>query len=158
MIHPVRVPVIRGAPDRAKQQRHTWGWVRKNADGTKRRHDGWDYAATPGTECLAISDGYVVEVRESTSYGLTLTLELAGGKRWAFYAHLSEVKTAVGQRVKQGDVVALSGRSGNADTLPASEDHLHFEIRTVRFPGSGGADRISPLDVYGSVPWEAPSE
>lgn len=156
MIHPVRVPVIRGAPDRRTQERHTFGWTRRNADGSKRRHDGWDYAAAPGTECLAVDDGYVVEIRESDSYGLTMTLELAGGKRWAFYAHLQEARATVGQRVRQGDVIALSGRSGNAATLPASEDHLHFEARTARWVGSGGADRVSPLVWFGAVPWAAP--
>jgi murein DD-endopeptidase MepM/ murein hydrolase activator NlpD len=39
------------------------------------------------------------------------------------YAHLSTIQVEEGQRVDGGEVIALSGHSGNA-----SGPHLHFEV------------------------------
>ena len=40
------------------------------------------------------------------------------------YAHCSSVFVTYGQYVRQGDIIALVGRTGNA-----SGNHCHFEIR-----------------------------
>ena len=40
------------------------------------------------------------------------------------YAHMSSRKVSVGQQVKQGDVLGITGSTGNS-TGP----HLHFEIK-----------------------------
>ena len=40
------------------------------------------------------------------------------------YAHCSAVFVTAGQYVRQGDLIALVGRTGNA-----TGNHLHFEIK-----------------------------
>lgn len=54
--------------------------------------------------------------------GISITLEHRWGK--SLYAHLSEVKVKVGDKVKRGKVIGLSGSTGFS-TGP----HLHFGIK-----------------------------
>ncbi len=58
------------------------------------------------------------------------------------YAHTSDVAAniRVGDRVKQGDIIAFVGDSGTPESLtsPGTEEHLHFELRTGdTFLGNG---------------------
>lgn len=69
-------------------------------------------------------------------YGNYVQVTDIDGDRW-LYAHLSEAKCAVGQYVKRGEVIAISGNSGFT-TGP----HCHIEC----FPSWGG----SP-DYYGTT-------
>jgi len=57
------------------------------------------------------------------SYGLYVEIQHAGGYSTR-YAHLSQFKVSLGQVVNQGQVLGVSGSTGNS-TGP----HLHFEMR-----------------------------
>lgn len=91
----------------------------------KNFHSGIDYAAPMGTALIAVSHGKVIESRTSTApnggYGEYVTIQFRGFK--GRYAHLSTRKVQYGDHVTMGDVIGLSGSSGNS-TGP----HLHFEI------------------------------
>lgn len=90
----------------------------------KMMHDGTDYAMPVGTEILATEDGIVKDAKvQSTGYGNVIHLEHAEFYETT-YAQLSELKVKVGEQVKKGQVIALSGNSG-ASTAP----HLHFEVK-----------------------------
>ena len=54
--------------------KNTFGWVRNTSQMYRKAHQGWDIYAEPGTECYAIADGVVVEIRSPTGYGLSITI------------------------------------------------------------------------------------
>ena len=141
---------------------NTFGMVRHRADGTPKPHQGWDFAADIGTPCRAIADGVVERVDDHGDYGLQVLVRLAptlnGAALWAFYAHLSHVDVKAGDSVVAGEVIALTGESGNAMGMPRDDRHLHFEIRTEPSPGLGLDGRISPVKIYGSCPLRAAVE
>ncbi|MBQ6503180.1 MAG: M23 family metallopeptidase [Flexilinea sp.] len=92
-----------------------------------RPHSGIDYACPKGTPILASGDGVVAYSDfDSSGYGHLIEIQHPDGKS-TFYAHLSERHVIKGAQVKQGDVIGLSGNTGNS-TGP----HLHFEARKER--------------------------
>lgn len=135
---------------RIRQDRpsNTFGMVRNQ--GSK-PHQGWDLAAPIGTPIYAIGDGVIEDVSQGGDYGLTMTLRFTrnGRRLYAFYAHLSLASRGKGDKVSEGDVIALTGNSGNASNLPASENHLHFELRTAPYLGKGLAGRVDPGSLLG---------
>ncbi|MGW4150633.1 M23 family metallopeptidase, partial [Streptomyces albogriseolus] len=67
---------------------------------------------------------------DGPAYGNAVVIK-HGNKTYSQYAHLSSVNVKVGQVVKTGQKIALSGNTGNS-----SGPHLHFEIRTTPNYGS----------------------
>ncbi|GAP07931.1 membrane proteins related to metalloendopeptidases [Anaerolinea thermolimosa] len=60
----------------------------------------------------------------STGQGYGNLVIVENGPYRTYYAHLSEIPVRMGEHVSRGDVVGLSGNTGNS-TGP----HLHYEIR-----------------------------
>lgn len=92
-----------------------------------------------GIPIYAAADGIVVTSGwgGSDSYGYYIKIKHYNGL-YTLYAHGSSLKVSVGQEVKQGDIIMLSGNTGNS-TGP----HLHFEVRVS--PG-GYSNRVNPLN------------
>ncbi|WP_428312199.1 M23 family metallopeptidase [Hydrocarboniphaga sp.] len=89
----------------------------------KQPHYGVDVAVPTGTPVRAPAGGVVTLAEPDLYYtGGTLMIDHGHGLTSAFL-HLSQLKAKVGDAVKQGDVVALSGASGRA-TGP----HLDWRI------------------------------
>ncbi len=88
-----------------------------------RSHDGIDIAAPFKTPIHAIKNGTVIFSGTMSGYG-NLVIVKHTGNYFSAYAHMSEIKSEKGQKVKQGDLLGLVGRTGRA-----SATHLHFEIR-----------------------------
>ncbi|MFW5995648.1 MAG: peptidoglycan DD-metalloendopeptidase family protein [Halanaerobiaceae bacterium] len=86
-------------------------------------HEGMDFALSYGSKIRAAGDGKVVYSGWSDGYGRTIIVEHRKGLR-TLYAHNSELLVSSGQNVTRGQVIALSGNSGNS-TGP----HLHFEVQ-----------------------------
>jgi murein DD-endopeptidase MepM/ murein hydrolase activator NlpD len=103
-------------------------------------HDGYDYglyyepvaAAAGGTVMLS---GWAVPSCHSCLSGLTIEINHGNGLL-TYYGHLSRLDVSVGQFVRRGQVIGLSGSTGTA-TGP----HLHFGVYRI---GGGG-----PIDPYG---------
>ena len=87
-------------------------------------NDGINIAAPIGAEIKASENGVVVYVgNQLRGYGNLLLLRHSGG--WvSAYAHTSRFRVKQGDRVRQGEVIAEVGRSGNVD-----RPQLHFELR-----------------------------
>lgn len=85
-------------------------------------HTGIDIAAVTGTEILASADGQVIYCDWAGSYGKIIIIEHQDGYQTK-YAHISHYKVEKGDEVKQGQVIATVGTTGNV-TGP----HLHFEV------------------------------
>lgn len=100
-------------------------------------HAGVDLDANIGTPVRAAGPGVVVWVGyglygtnppENDPYGLAVAIEHSfgfnGQKLYTLYAHMSQVDVWQNQQVQAGDLLGLSGNTGNS-TGP----HLHFEVR-----------------------------
>ena len=121
-----------GAPDFIKDMK----WPLKSCTFSRgfsrkrRRHTGVDLLAPKGTPVLAVLDGVVEVVSNGgpgfRGYGKVIVIN-HNGKLWTLYSHNSSNDVKVGQRVKQGDVIAKVGRTGRA-----TANHLHFEVRNAK--------------------------
>lgn len=91
---------------------------------TLQSHQGVDYTVPEGSSVFATADGVVKETatRNSTS-GKTVVIDHGNGYETR-YANLSEINVQKGQRVRRGDIIALSGNTG-LSLAP----HLHYEVR-----------------------------
>lgn len=85
-------------------------------------HNGIDIAVPKGTPAAAVKSGVVIEVRTSATFGKLVKFETADGYV-VMYAHLSEILVKVGDKIKQGQVIAKSGNTG-LSTGP----HLHYSV------------------------------
>ena len=90
--------------------------------GDGRNHQALDIRAPKGTSIFAVADGTVIDTGYTNSYGYYVKIRHNNGIT-TMYAHASQVCVKRGETVKQGDVIALVGRTGNA-----TGNHLHFEV------------------------------
>jgi hypothetical protein len=87
-------------------------------------HSGIDLAMPEGTTLRSVADGVVDRVYDGTGLiGKGLSVQMPDGTR-AIYGHMNEVKAHVGDKIHAGDIVGLSGNTGNS-TGP----HLHFGLK-----------------------------
>lgn len=118
--------------------------------GKPKFHSGFDITCETNTKVNASINGVVTyagfderiftgESKWNQRYGNVIeVLDNYGRKQ--IYAHLRKVLVEEGDKVKSGDVIALSGCSGGA-RVP----HLHFEIRKFNTDHSGKNNTINPL-------------
>ena len=91
-------------------------------------HSGIDIGARIGTPVKAPAPGVVIFAGQQGEYGVTLIIDHGNNTR-SLYGHLSRLTVAVGQMVKRGDLVALTGNTGRS-----SGPHLHYEIQVKGQP------------------------
>lgn len=135
LLHPIADPALRvisqGFGENA-QDYARWGLP---------GHNGVDFGVPEYTPILAADEGEVIEsANDADGYGIYLKLRHSNGSE-TLYAHLNERSVTVGDRVRRGNLIAVSGNTGNS-TGP----HLHFGYRpnwTVR-----GKDDPTGYDGY----------
>jgi murein DD-endopeptidase MepM/ murein hydrolase activator NlpD len=86
-------------------------------------HHGLDIADNAGTPIRAAQRGLVISSGWLPVYGYVVIIDHGSGFR-TLYAHLHDFAVRAGDLVRQGQVIAHVGSTGNA-TGP----HLHFEVR-----------------------------
>lgn len=91
--------------------------------GGKRNHSGVDLKTRPNDKIVAAFDGVVTKSCPFSGYGNCITIRHAYGFE-TLYSHQSKNLVKVGQKVKAGEVIGLTGRTGRATT-----EHLHFELK-----------------------------
>jgi murein DD-endopeptidase MepM/ murein hydrolase activator NlpD len=93
--------------------------------GITRRHQGTDYAASPGTPVMAAGEGVVLRASYSGGYGNLVELRHRNGITTR-YGHLRGFARGIrsGARVTQGQTIGYVGSTGLA-----SGPHLHYEFR-----------------------------
>lgn len=93
-------------------------------------HNGTDFAVPPGTEVVAAAPGRVLRIsREFHRGGLKVFVDHGCGLVTT-YNHLARALVEVGQCVRRGERIALSGYSG-IDALfgfPWTPPHVHFNV------------------------------
>lgn len=87
-----------------------------------RMHYGVDIAAPTGTPVYAAAAGTVTYSDWAGTYGMLVKIDHGNGVETR-YAHNSQLLVKVGDKVQQGQRIALVGTTG-ASTGP----HLHFEV------------------------------
>jgi murein DD-endopeptidase MepM/ murein hydrolase activator NlpD len=87
-------------------------------------HKGLDLGGHTGMDITAPADGIVIYTGWRGGYGKTVVVDHGFGLQ-THYAHLSDYRVQVGQRVRRGEVLALMGSTGKS-TGP----HLHYEVRS----------------------------
>lgn len=101
-------------------------------------HKGIDFCTrgatgnTYGKEIRAAADGTVYSAEYHYSWGNNVYINHGNGV-YTRYAHCSQLLVSKGQQVKQGDVIAYVGNTGNVSPRPTPSNphagaHLHFEV------------------------------
>lgn len=91
-------------------------------------HNAIDFAITVGTKVCTAAPGVVLKIhREFNRGGLKIHIDHGYGLITG-YVHLAKSLVKVGEKVKRGQVIALSGYSGldGASTFPFGIPHVHF--------------------------------
>lgn len=120
-------------------QLQPFGWYKGGLMFNGGRHYGLDFGMPTGTKIRALTDGRISQAGPvSGGGGNQVTLDEPGGKWFQWYMHMSKILTKKGARVKAGDVIGLSGNTGNSTT-----PHLHIQ-RMKGYPSNDTA--VDPTD------------
>ena len=98
-----------------------------------RTHDAIDIMAPSDTPVLAAADGTIQKLWLSERGGTSIYQVNSDQKLIFYYAHLSRYADGLteGKQVRQGEVIAYVGDTGNAGP---GNYHLHFSIASISDP------------------------
>src|SRR5690606_22730478 len=95
--------------------------------GNFQQHQGVEFNNPAGTPVRAIADGTVAFAGQAEAGANVVAIlhDTREGDSYVFstYYHNTELRVAVGARVRAGDVIATVGNTGRA-----TNDHLHLEV------------------------------
>ena len=103
-----------------------------------RRHKGNDMLSPRGTPNVAVVNG-TIDTKPWAGGGITLFLQADDGHSFV-YMHLLRIEGKVPRKVVQGEVIGLTGSTGNSYGY-----HTHFEYQP------GGGDQVSPYPLLAAA-------
>ena len=110
-----------------------FGYRSAPVSGASTNHSGIDIGVPVGTPVKAMADGTVVAANGGMrGYGNGVFVDhgMINGKHViSEYGHLSSFNVKIGDKIKQGQVIAKSGNTGTS-----SGPHLHITIRENKVP------------------------
>lgn len=127
-----KIPPTYIKPISGGRQSSAFGKRTAPTKGASTYHKGVDWAVPKGTAVFASCGGTVARAGWGSGYGYVVYINHSDGRQTR-YAHLSKVLVKVGQKVDQGQRIALSGNTGIS-----SGPHLHFEMLI-------GGKQVNPL-------------
>lgn len=98
----------------------------------RRLHQGIDFFAPLGNPVLAARAGRVAAARQNRGMGKYIIIRHPGNLI-TIYGHLSKIYVTKGKFIRQGEVIAAVGKTGNANYRDI-QPHLHFEVRKNAIP------------------------
>lgn len=104
------------------------------------RHQGDDIMAPAGSSVRASKDG-VIERIGTDNWGTPAVTVRHPDGTYSRYLHLGEVQSKVGDEVKGGQQIGLSGRANGVA-------HLHYEMWRGR-PNRAGSQLLDPRQIHG---------
>jgi murein DD-endopeptidase MepM/ murein hydrolase activator NlpD len=114
-------------------------------------HKGIDIAAPTGTPVYAAHTGQVAIARLMRGYGNTVVIK-GDDKYYTWYAHLSAFRTKVGERLRRGSLLGLSGGGkGDPGAGTSTGPHLHFGVSTAL----NNASYVAPEQFFAGLPKES---
>jgi murein DD-endopeptidase MepM/ murein hydrolase activator NlpD len=99
------------------------GFITRETSSGRGTHPGLDIAVPRDSYIRAAGAGVVKEASDDEIYGLYVLIDHGRGLE-SLYGHASRILVKPGDRVARGEVIALTGSTGQS-----SAPHLHFEIR-----------------------------
>lgn len=114
-----------------------WGWA---------GHPGIDYACPIGTCVLACIDGWCEPKYDPNGWGDYVKVHDNEGEWLILQAHMNQVNVALGQQVQTGDLLGLSGNSGNSTGA-----HLHWGVQWTKWPNPPYENWLDPFLVRGKL-------
>ncbi|QKF81506.1 zinc metallopeptidase, M23 family [Halarcobacter ebronensis] len=88
-------------------------------------HSGLDLRAKIGTDVYTTADGIVSNINENDNEGYGKVIKIVHNYGFeTLYAHLDKIFVNVGQIVKKGTIIGLSGNTGTSNG-----PHLHYEVK-----------------------------
>jgi murein DD-endopeptidase MepM/ murein hydrolase activator NlpD len=90
--------------------------------GKKAFHSGIDFSGKHGSVIQAVAEGVVIWAGKRGNYGNMVEVEHGAGYVTR-YAHMSEIKVKVGEKISKAQAIGVMGKSGRA-----TSEHLHFEV------------------------------
>lgn len=100
-----------------------FGYRTHPVTGIKKLHNGVDFSAPVGTQIYSPEKGVVKGKNFNSAGGNQLFIDHVEKGLVSGYAHLTKTFVDVGQNVERGQLIALSGNTGQT-TGP----HLHFTL------------------------------
>lgn len=90
--------------------------------GKQAFHSGLDYSGKHGSIIQAVAEGVVIWSGKRGNYGQMIEIDHGSGYVTR-YAHMSELKVKVGEKIDKAQAIGVMGKTGRA-----TSEHLHFEV------------------------------